>query len=201
MARRRSPARVSPAAGNGVSAASSRSVATSTVATTVAGPGAYCARVHLAGLSRVDEHTVAVAAAPELVWDATVESLGSSFSAPWTRWLARLLRADPAVASGWTQPAVGSAVPGFRIVAAHRPDLLVVAGRHRFSRYGIVFRIEPVAGGRARCRAESRADFPGLPGRLYRLAVIGSGGHVIAVRRMLKGITQAAQRRPGTPPA
>lgn len=158
----------------------------------------YGARVPLDELSRVDEHGVAVAAAPEIVWDATLESLGKSFSAPGNRQLARLLGADPALASGWTRPAVGSAIPGFRIVAARRPDLLVISGRHRYSRYGIVFRIEPVADG-ARCRAESRADFPGLQGRLYRLAVIGSGGHVLAVRRLLLRIKRAAERSAGTP--
>ena len=43
---------------------------------------------------------------------------------------------------------------------------------------------------------ESRAAFPGPQGRLYRLAVVGSGGHVVAVRRMLTGIRRAADRRP-----
>ena len=153
--------------------------------------------VPLNHLSPIDEHCLTVAAPPEVVWDATLESVGASFSAPWPRRLARLLRTDPAVAAGWKRPAVGSTIPGFRIVVAHRPDLLVISGSHRFSRYGIVFRIEPSAEG-ARCRAESRADFPGLPGRLYRLAVIGSGGHAVTVRRMLLGIKRAAEHGMGT---
>jgi hypothetical protein len=153
-------------------------------------------RALLDDLSAIDEYGLTVAAPPDIVWDATLASLEASFSAPWPRRLARLLGTDPALASGWKRPAVGSAIPGFRIVAAHRPDLLVISGSHRFSRYGIVFRIEPLAEG-ARCRAESRAGFPGLLGGLYRLAVVGSGGHVVAVRRMLLGIKRAAERSAG----
>jgi hypothetical protein len=152
--------------------------------------------VPLNDLSPIDGHCLTVAAPPEVVWDATLESVGASFSAPWPRRLARLLRTDPALVSGWKRPAVGSTIPGFRIVAAHRPDLLVISGSHRFSRYGIVFRIEPSAEG-ARCHAESRADFPGLPGRLYQLAVIGTGGHAVVVHRMLLGIKRAAERSAG----
>jgi hypothetical protein len=152
--------------------------------------------VPLNDLSPIDEHCLTVATPPEVVWDATLESVGASFSAPWPRRLARLLRTDPALVSGWKRLAVGSTIPGFRIVAAHRPDLLVISGSHRFSRYGIVFRIEPSAEG-ARCHAESRANFPGLPGRLYRLAVVGTGGHAVVVHRMLLGIKRAAERSAG----
>ena len=94
----------------------------------------------------------------------------------------------------WDRGAVGAAVPGFRIVVAERPGRLVLAGRHRFSRYGIVFGVEAAPGG-TRLRAETRADFPGLHGRLYRLAVITSGAHRIAVRRMLGTIARAATGR------
>jgi hypothetical protein len=87
---------------------------------------------------------------------------------------------------------VGSTIPGFRIVTAEPPRLLVVAGRHRFSRYGIVFRIEPTGRG-SRCSAESRAAFPGPLGAAYGLAVVGSGGHVVAVRRLLRSVARAAE--------
>ena len=102
--------------------------------------------VPLDDLSPIDEHRLTVAAPPDVVWDATLESVGASFSAPWPRRLARLLGTDSALTSGWKRPAVGSTIPGFRIVAAHRPDLVVISGSHRFSRYGIAFRIEPSAG-------------------------------------------------------
>lgn len=128
-------------------------------------------------LAYVDEHSVTVDATPEAVWDAALETFDSPVS--WV--LARLLGTDPAA--------------GFRVVEADRPHLLVLAGRHRFARYGVVLRIEPSGAG-ARCRLESRADFPGLHGRLYRLAVIGTGGHVVAVRHLLRRIERAAS--PGT---
>jgi len=35
-------------------------------------------------------------------------------------------------------------------------------------------------------RARTEAAFPGLLGRLYRAAVIGSGGHRLVARRLLR---------------
>jgi hypothetical protein len=153
--------------------------------------------VPLADLPRIDEHAVTVAAPPDAVWDAVFAALGAAFAGPAARAGAALLGCRPAAASGWERQAVGSAVPGFAVVTAERPHLLVVAGRHRFSRYGIVVRIEPDPAG-AVCRAESRAAFPGLHGALYRQAVVGTGGHVLAVRRLLAGIRQAAERAAAT---
>jgi hypothetical protein len=147
----------------------------------------------LPDLPRLDEHAVDVAAPPEAVWDAVRRVLGGAFDATPARWAARLVGCAPAAASGWDRAAVGASVPGFAVVTAQRPHLLVVAGRHRFSRYGIVFRIEP-AGRGARCRAESRAAFPGLLGALYRQAVVGSGGHVLGVRRLLRQVARTAER-------
>ena len=53
--------------------------------------------VPLNDLSPIDEHCLTVAAPPQVVGDATLESVGASFSAPWPRRLARLLRTDPAL--------------------------------------------------------------------------------------------------------
>jgi hypothetical protein len=142
-------------------------------------------------LSRIDEHAVTVAAPPSAAWDAAVQILRGSFSSTRAQQAARLLGCDPASASAdW--PAVASAVPGLRVVAAERPNLLVVEGRHRFSRYGIVVRIEPASGG-ARVTAESRAAFPGLHGSAYRLAVVGTGGHALAVHRLLRHVVRIAE--------
>ena len=144
-------------------------------------------------LPRIDEHCVDVAAPPDLAWDAAAQTLGASLSGPLSGRLARLLGCDPAVMADWEEPDVGSSVPGFRIAVAERPRLLVVSGCHRFSRYGIVFRVV-ASGDGSRCCAESRAAFPGLHGRLYRLAVIGTGTHRVAVRRLLQRVKRTAER-------
>jgi hypothetical protein len=79
----------------------------------------------------------------------------------------------------------------FEVVEADRPRLIVVAGKHRFSRYGIVFRITPTAAG-SQLSAESRAEFPGVLGRSYKAAVIGTHGHVVATRALLRHIAGQA---------
>ncbi|MFE9137037.1 hypothetical protein [Streptomyces sp. NPDC007355] len=64
---------------------------------------------------------------------------------------------------------------------------LALEGRHRFSVYRLVFRIDELPDGRSRLRAETRAAFPGAAGRVYRLLVISSGAHAYGMRRMLAG--------------
>ena len=148
----------------------------------------------LEDLPHVDEHTVDVAAPPEAVWEAVLAVLRGAFGRPAARPIAAALGCEPGRTTAWDRPAVGSTVPGFRVVAAEPPGLLVVSGRHRFSRYGIVWRIEPSGAG-SRVRAETRAVFPGPHGALYRLAVIGTGGHVVVTRRLLTRIARAAEER------
>jgi hypothetical protein len=40
--------------------------------------------------------------------------------------------------------------------------------------------------------------FPGPHGALYRLAVIGTGGHAVATTRLLRAVAGAAERGAGT---
>ena len=145
-------------------------------------------------LPHVDEHSLDVDAPPEAAWAAVLAVLRAGFGSPAARRIAAALGCDPRTTAQWERPGVGSTVPGFRIVTAEPPRLLVVAGRHRFSRYGIVWRIEP-AGAGSRVRAETRATFPGPHGALYRLAVIGSGGHVVVTRRLLARVARRARGR------
>jgi hypothetical protein len=51
-----------------------------------------------------------------------------------------------------------------------------------------------------RLRALSFADFPGLHGKVYRALVIGTGGHRIVARRMLRNIATEAHRRAAAVP-
>jgi hypothetical protein len=144
-------------------------------------------------LPHVDEHSVVVEAPPDEVWRAALKVLHRTFGTGPSPTVARLLGCEPSSTNGWDRPGVGSTVPGFRIVEAQPPRLLVVAGRHRFSRYAIVARIEP-HGRDSRLRLETRATFPGAHGAAYRLAVLGTRLHVLVTRRMLGQIARAAER-------
>jgi hypothetical protein len=83
---------------------------------------------------------------------------------------------------------------GFRVAREKRPALLALEGEHLFARYALTFRIDPVAREESRLTAETHAAFPGATGRVYRQLVIGSGGHTIVVRHLLREIKRRAER-------
>jgi hypothetical protein len=146
----------------------------------------------IAELPYVDEHAIDVDAPPQEVWGALWKTLSRSTGA--SSLAARALGCDDCRADSGGLPAVGTAIVGFRVARAHPPAELALEGRHRFSRYALVFQIEELGGAASRLRAETRADFPGVAGRAYRLLVIGSKGHVVAVRRLLRGVKHRAER-------
>jgi hypothetical protein len=111
---------------------------------------------------------------------------------------ARLLGCEQTAVAG-APGEVGSTIPGFRVQQSDRPRRLELAGRHRFSNYELDFEIEDLGAGRSRLRAITRAEFPHLKGRLYRSLVIGTGGHVLATRRLLRAIARRAEAQ--APPA
>jgi hypothetical protein len=147
--------------------------------------------VELLTLPYIDSHSVAIAAEPDTVWTALIGMLDASFSRPGVGVISRILGSDNHAMSGPRPLALGTSMPGFEVVAATPGSELVLEGRHRFSTYALTFRIEASGPGQSSLTAESRATFPGWTGRLYRLAVIGSGGHVLAV----KGILTSVRRR------
>jgi hypothetical protein len=146
-------------------------------------------------LPEIDEHVVEVDASRDRVW-STLENglpslLGGSLSGPVTRVLGcrdRSLTARAPIV-------VGATVPGFHVSETRRPSLLVLEGEHRFSRYRLTVHIDEVRPARSRVRAQTHAAFPRLHGTVYRALVIGTRGHVLAVRRILAAI----KRRSETP--
>jgi hypothetical protein len=130
----------------------------------------------------IDEHTHEVTASAEATWAALNHVVRRSFSGRAKRVTARALGATK------------TELVGFRIVTPHPPEILKLRGQHRFSRYELNFRVEPTDAGRSVVTAETRAAFPGLTGRLYKAAVIGTRGHVLAVNGLLNAIAARAER-------
>ena len=81
---------------------------------------------------------------------------------------------------------------GFGVASRVEGERLELAGRHRFSRYRLVFDLTEAASGGTRLSATTYAAFPGPHGTAYRLLVIGSRLHVLATRRMLASVTARA---------
>jgi hypothetical protein len=125
----------------------------------------------------VDEYTREVAATPHRTWTALSEYVGAlTSSSPGV--LFRVLGTVPR--------------SGFEVVASDPPRELVLAGRHRFSTYRLVFGVEPVADG-SRLHASTYAEFPGLRGRAYRTVLMVSTGHARATRGMLSRVAARAE--------
>jgi len=155
---------------------------------------------HTPELPFVDTHAIGVHADAERAWDAVAQVMrGSSERSlpPALRRLpvafARLMRCADVDA-----PPPGEGLPrsmvGFHVARAERPSLIALEGSHRFSRYALTFRVESAPGGGCVVEAETRAAFPGVAGRAYRQLVIGTRGHVLAVRRMLSVAKRLAER-------
>jgi hypothetical protein len=135
-------------------------------------------------LPYVDEHCRQLHASREQAWDGLLHSLARLLDHGPTPVFARLLGCHPARSSGPRPLQLGSELPGFRVVSAEAPGRLVLQGSHRFARYQLTFYLDP----ETLLRAETRAEFPGLAGKLYRLLVISSGLHVLATRAILRKI-------------
>jgi hypothetical protein len=138
-------------------------------------------------LPYIDEHRQPCDAPADVVWSALLKVLrGMSGGAP----LARILGCDPVRGTAEFAGRAGEAVPGFRVAEAEPGRRLVLRGRHRFANYALTFLID-----RDGLRAQTHAEFPGVLGRLYRAAVIGSGGHRLVTRRLLRQVARKAERQ------
>ncbi|GAB3766383.1 hypothetical protein [Microlunatus parietis] len=134
-------------------------------------------------LPQLDAHTATIEAPGPVVWEAVC------------RYATSLARAD----LGLLGRALGT-VPssGFAPDGKVEVTEVALAGRHRFARYRLVFTV--TAGdrpGATTVTIASYAGFAGLRGRVYRALLIGTGGHLLAVRRMLESIRRdsGARRR------
>jgi hypothetical protein len=132
-------------------------------------------------------------AGPEATGEALLRVVEGSFGSASTGRAARLLGCADTEASGPRPLAAGSALPGFHVDGAERPRELALAGSHRFSNYALVFRLDK-EGESTTLRAETRAEFPGFKGSVYRALVIRTRGHVLVTRRLLSATKQRAER-------
>ena len=146
-------------------------------------------------LPHVDEHSLTVDAGRDATWKALLRVVEGTVAGAGAARGARILGCADTAASGPRPLAEGSTLPGFHVATAAPPAELALGGSHRFSDYALIFRLEDLGGDRTRVRAETRAEFPGFKGSVYRGLVIGTRMHVLATRRILAGVKRNAERR------
>lgn len=151
--------------------------------------------IPLESLPYVDEHATFVDASPEQTWDALIVVVAAQGRSQVGHRVAHALGCAADSSSG--EPgAIGSTIPGFIVSRAVPPAVLALMGQHRFSRYALIFRIaEQGHGLPVRLSAETRAEFPGRPGAVYRTLVIRTRGHVVATKAILRQVRRRAERR------
>jgi len=135
----------------------------------------------------LDEHREQVDVPADVAWTALVGVLRRRLGGAGT--LARVLGCDPVDGTPGFSGRVGETLPGFRVVDAEPGRRLTLRGKHRFARYALTFLID----GNQLC-ARSEAAFPGIHGRLYRALLMGTGGHRLVTRGLLRQVARAAGR-------
>ena len=128
-------------------------------------------------LPYVDEHDVVIEAPQDRVWAALESSLAGVLGGDGSL-LTRVLGCSPP--------------SGFGVASRVEGERLELAGRHRFSRYRLLFALAADPSGGTRLSATTYAAFPGPHGAAYRFVVIGLGPHVLATRRMLATVEARA---------
>jgi hypothetical protein len=154
--------------------------------------------IPIESLPFVDEHYVEIAASAEQVWDALISVMSGVTEGRSGEPLARALGCAQTEAEG--EPGeIGSTIPGFVVTRSIRPAVLALMGQHRFSRYALIFSIVDKPSGLVLLGAQTRAEFPGRRGRVYRGLVIGTRGHVLVTTRILRAVRKRAERARGRP--
>lgn len=149
--------------------------------------------VPIESLPFIDEHFIDIAASPDGVWNALVAELRDLAEGRSSGKLARRLGCRHTEARGEIGK-IGSTVPGFVVARSIRPAVLALMGQHRYSRYALIFRIMEKPSGLVLLSAQTRAEFPGAKGRVYRGLVIDTRGHVLVARSVLRSVRRRAER-------
>jgi hypothetical protein len=147
--------------------------------------------VPIQALPPVNEISVEIAADPVRTWEALIATTPRLFDTRRARRVAPLLGCAQTEAKG--EPSViGSTLPGFIVARSVRPALLALLGRHRYSRYALVFAIDDLGPGRSRLTAETRAVYPGRKGSLFH-SLLARRGQLTAVNRILDAVRKRAE--------
>jgi hypothetical protein len=145
-------------------------------------------------LPYIDEHSIEIEATRERVWTALVSVLRTDLGGAAPRQLTRALGVVPSESRGdWrATPHAGDTLPGFEVEESRAPVRLRLRGRHRFSRYALVFELDEIGEHSCALRAQTWAEFPGPAGQAYRALVIGTRGHRLVVWRLLRNVARRA---------
>lgn len=148
----------------------------------------------------VDACSVDIEAPPRMVWAALLASVPGARPGLLVRAWAVAWKADPAESNGLASHVLGAERPGFTVAEVVPPATYALAGRHRFARYQVVFRVAQRGGGQSRLTAETFASFPGSGGRLYRMLLITTKSHALTmwiIVRLLRRRAEHLVRRQG----
>jgi hypothetical protein len=132
-----------------------------------------------AELPYVDQHAIRLSAPRKQAWAALNLYVERSLVGAEGSLLTKVLGTEPRA--------------GFEVSETVPEERLTLVGRHRFSRYMLVFELGDTADGATELRATTYAAFPGVHGRVYRALVIGTGLHVVATNQLLRGIRRQTQ--------
>jgi len=149
--------------------------------------------VPIESLPFIDEHWIEIAAKPDEVWDALVRVVSSVGDGRSGAPMAKALGCEETGTEGEAGE-VGWKLPGFVVTRSVEPAVLALMGQHRFSRYALIFTILEKPSGLMLLSAQTRAEFPGKKGRVYRGLVIGTHGHVVVTTSILRQVRRRAER-------
>lgn len=145
----------------------------------------------------VDAWSIDIEAPPRVVWESLLASVPGARPGWVTRVWAAAWGADPVESNGLSAHVLGAERPGFTVSEVVPLVTYALAGTHRYARYQLVFRLTQLGGGRTRLTAETFASFPGTAGRLYRMLLITTQTHALAMWIIVRVLRQRAERSAG----